>query len=93
VGLRMVARSQARARTLWEAILEGRRTENGAGELIYRWPGSPMRLAVAIDPSRDEGPLAIEYASERPVALAEGRHPVLGAVFVRWAPGLPGALA
>jgi len=93
VGLRMVARSRERARTQWEAILDGRGTEGGGGELIYRWPGSPMRLAVAIDPSGDEGPLAIEYASERPVALAEGRHPALGAVFARWAPGLPGALA
>src|SRR5881296_2759270 len=82
VGLRMVVHSRARARTLSEAILEGHGTEGG-GELIYRWPGSPMRLTVAIDPSRDEGPLAIEYASERPPDLPEGRHPVLGAVFTR----------
>lgn len=86
VGLRMVARSRERARTQWEAILEGCRAEGGGGDLIYRWPGSPMRLAVAIDPSAGEGPLAIEYASERPVALAKGRHPVLGAVFARWTP-------
>jgi len=100
VGLRTVAASRERARMQWEAILDGRGTEGGAGELSYRWPGSPMRLAVAIDPSRDEGPLAIEYASERPVALPEGRHPVLGAVFARCPPGgdqrrraLPGAPA
>ena len=100
VGLRMVAQSRERVRKQWEAILDGRGTEGGADELSYRWPGSPMRLAVAIDPSRDEGPLAIEYASERPVALPEGRHPVLGAVFARCPPGgdqrrraLPGAPA
>ena len=100
VGLRMVAQSRERVRKQWEAILDGRGTEGGADELSYRWPGSPMRLTVAIDPSRDEGPLAIEYASERPVALPEGRHPVLGAVFARCPPGgdqrrraLPGAPA
>ena len=83
VGLRMVARSSEHARTQWETILDGRGGEGGEGELSYRWPGSPMRLTVAIDPSRDEGPLAIEYASERPPDLPEGRHPVLGAVFTR----------
>ncbi|PYO52446.1 MAG: hypothetical protein DMD83_25865 [Candidatus Rokuibacteriota bacterium] len=100
VGLRMVAQSRERVRKQWEAILDGRGTEGGADELSYRWPGSPMRLTVAIDPSRDEGPLAIEYASERPVALPAGRHPVLGAVFARCPPGgdqrrraLPGAPA
>jgi hypothetical protein len=29
-----------------------------------------MRIAVVIDPEADEGPLAIEIASARPVALA-----------------------
>lgn len=82
VGLRLRARSRERARRQWGQILEGERTER-EGELIYRWPGSPLRLAVEIDPAGDEGPLAIEYASERPVALASGRNPVLGAVFTR----------
>ncbi len=85
VGLRMRAHSRERARRQWQAILEGRRAEGRGGEPIYRWPGSPMRLAVEIDPSEDEGPLAIEYASERPLALPAGRHPVLGAVF-EWRP-------
>jgi hypothetical protein len=51
------------------------------GALVYRWPGSSMRIAVEIDPHRDEGPLCIEYASPRPVALADSAPPVLGAVF------------
>lgn len=85
VGLRMVARSRERARRQWAAIFEGRCAEGSAGELIYRWPGSPMRLAVEIDLSGEEGPVAIEYASERALALPEGRHPVLGAVFTRLA--------
>ncbi len=53
------------------------------GELIFRWPGSPMRIAVEIDPAREEGPLSIEYASERAVALPDGPHPMLGAAFER----------
>jgi hypothetical protein len=42
-----------------------------------------MRIAVQIDRERDEGPLCIEYSSRRPVALPDGAHPVLGAVFSR----------
>ena len=42
-----------------------------------------MRLAVEIDPAREEGPLCIEIASERAVALPEGPHPVLGAVLAQ----------
>ena len=56
---------------------------DATGALIYRWPGSPMRIAVEIDPGRDEGSLAIELASEREIALPEGPHPALGAVFTR----------
>ncbi len=82
VGLRLRARSRERARRQWGHVLEGECTERGS-QLIYRWPGSPLRLAVAIDPAGDEGPLAIEYASERAVPLPEGRHQVLGVAFER----------
>ncbi len=85
VGLRMVARSAERARRQWSETLEGQSVEESPGELIYRWPGSPMRLAVEIDPSREEGPVAIDFASERQVTLPEGRHPVLGVLFTRLA--------
>jgi len=81
VGLRLRAHSRERAQRQWQQILEGELDER-EGELIYRWPGSPMRLAVSIDPTSDEGPLAIEYASARVVAVPDGRHPVLGAAFV-----------
>ncbi len=82
VGLRLRARSRERAQTQWGQILEGECTERD-DQLIYRWPGSPLRLAVPIDPASDEGPLAIEYASERPVALSPGPHSTLGTVFRR----------
>lgn len=80
VGLRLRARSRDRASRQWEQLLQGEREERD-DELIYCWPGSPLRLAVTIDPERDEGPLAIEYASERSIALPEGPHPPLGVVF------------
>ena len=87
VGLRMRARSREAARRQWGEVLGG---EPGPGEgemLIYRWPGSPMRLVVEVTPEGDEGPVAIEYASPRAIALSESAHPVLGARFTRCSPG------
>ena len=72
LGLRMRARSRERARTQWEAVLGGEPVAGAVGELLYRWPASPMRLAVEIDPARDEGPVCIEFASERAVSLPAG---------------------
>lgn len=83
LGLRMRARSSERARTQWGLVLQGECEEPAPGELIYRWPGSPMRIAVEIDAARDEGPICIDLSSERPLALPGGPHPVLGAVFAR----------
>lgn len=84
LGLRMRARSRERARLQWESILKGESVEGDGGELTFRWRGSPMRIAVEIDPAREEGPLAIELLSPRALALPAGPHPVLGATF---APG------
>jgi catechol 2,3-dioxygenase-like lactoylglutathione lyase family enzyme len=83
VGLRLRAHSRERARRQWESMLEGGASHGPAGELIYRWPDSPMGLAVEIDPARDEGPVAIEIATDRAIALPDGPHPVLGTVFRR----------
>ena len=83
VGLRLRARSIARADTQWSEILRGSREAPTDGALVYRWPGSPLRIAVDVDPAAEEGPVAIEYASDRPVDLAAMPHPVLGATFRR----------
>lgn len=81
VGLRLRAQSRERAARQWEQLLEGEpATEDGA--LHYRWPGSPLRIAVEIDATRDEGPIAIEVQSERPLQLPDAGHPVLGAAFI-----------
>ena len=83
VGLRLRARSVERADTQWRLILQGLRQADAGGALVYRWPGSPMRIAVDVDPVAEEGPVAIEYASDHPVTLAAAPHPVLGATFRR----------
>jgi hypothetical protein len=81
LGLRLRAHSRAAARRQWQDVLLGESESREDGTLIYRWPGSPMRLVVEIDPAAEEGPLAIEYASARRVALPAGPHPILGARF------------
>ena len=81
LGLRMRTSSRERAQRQWESVLEGQPSEGPQGELVYRWPGSPMRIAVEVDPTGPEGPIAIEVASPRPLALPNGPHPVLGAAF------------
>jgi methylmalonyl-CoA/ethylmalonyl-CoA epimerase len=80
LGLRLRARDRARARVQWEGVLQGRCEESDAG-LIYRWPPSPLRIAVEIDPEGKEGPVGIEYVGRRPAA-AEHALRVLGTVFV-----------
>ena len=82
LGLRTRARTAERAHTLWGAVLQGHRAEV-AGALVYRWPGSPMRIAVELDPGADEGAVAVELAADRAGGLAETLHPVLGTVFRR----------
>ena len=86
LGLRVSARSAELARAQWGAVLGGEAATDGG--LVFRWPGSPMRIAVDVDPAASEGPVAIEYASARPVALAPGRDPVLGVTFTRRAEDL-----
>jgi hypothetical protein len=87
LGLRLSARSRAEAHTQWGTVVRGERADRDDGALVYRWPGSPMYIAIEIDPHRDEGPLCIEYTSRHPVALPEGAHPILGATFKRRSPG------
>src|SRR5262249_11995231 len=63
LGLRLSARSRERAHTQWGTVVQGALANGNDGALVYRWPGSFLRLAVEIDPTRDEGPLWIEYSS------------------------------
>jgi methylmalonyl-CoA/ethylmalonyl-CoA epimerase len=80
VGLRLSARSADAARRQWGALLGGReRAESGL--LVFEWDDSPLRLAVRVDPSRDDGPEAIELRCPRPLVLPAGINPDVGARF------------
>jgi methylmalonyl-CoA/ethylmalonyl-CoA epimerase len=81
VGLRLRARSAERARAQWGGILHGEESAED-GMLLYRWPRSPMRIAVEVDAADDEGPIGIELASVPPRELPDG------ALGVRWIPGI-----
>jgi methylmalonyl-CoA/ethylmalonyl-CoA epimerase len=81
LGLRMRCQSRERAIAQWRTVLHGAMADGPHGGLVFRWPGSPMRLAVDIDPVQNEGPIAIELASPRRLTLPTGPHPVLGTVF------------
>ncbi len=83
LGLRLRAHSREREHAQWGVILEGERADTPDGALVYRWPGSFLRIAVEIDPGGEQGPIAIEYSSWRAVVFPEGPHPVLGAAFRR----------
>ncbi|MEX2145865.1 MAG: VOC family protein [Candidatus Rokuibacteriota bacterium] len=80
LGLRVRARDRDRARGQWEGVLQGACVEQGDA-LIYRWPHSPLRVVVEIDPEGKEGPVGIEYMGNRPDAAAHALR-VLGSAFI-----------
>jgi hypothetical protein len=82
LGVRLRARAAERADALWSAVLGGRR-DASVGALVYRWPGSPLRLVVDVDADADEGATAVEFASARPLSLPQTPHPRLGTSFRR----------
>ena len=81
LGLRLRARSAARARRQWSALLGGAESiENGVH--VFRWTASPLRIAVEIDPASDEGPTRIDVAPPSRAVTGLGEPaPGLGAVF------------
>jgi methylmalonyl-CoA/ethylmalonyl-CoA epimerase len=82
-GLRAAAPSSAAARKLWEEVLLGDCRER-TGALLFRWPGSPMRIAVSIDPALPVGPLALEVETEREIPLLDrAPSPSFGARIAR----------
>ncbi len=87
IGMRMQIRDIGRAERQWGELLEAsvEHTETGR---VFTWPDSPMRIAVDTDPASEEGPSLLEVASERTLALPDGRHEILGCVFhqIRGAP-------
>jgi hypothetical protein len=82
LGLRLNAHSETRARHPSKPLLGGT-CDASEGDLHFRWPNSPLTIAVQLDANRPEGPVAIEVGASLRIDLPEGPHPVLGASFVR----------
>jgi catechol 2,3-dioxygenase-like lactoylglutathione lyase family enzyme len=78
LGLRLRAQSRQRAVTQWSGLAQGAMTEGRDGGLVFRWPDSPMRLVVDIDPSAEEGPVTLEIAAERPIPSLDADGATLG---------------
>lgn len=75
-ALELVALEEARARRQWEEMLGGR-CERQAGRLVFRWSDSPLAVAVRVEPSGREGPIALWIAGAAAATLPE-RPPELG---------------
>jgi methylmalonyl-CoA/ethylmalonyl-CoA epimerase len=89
LGLRLAAHSAEHAQRQWAALLGGQEAVE-AGRHVFRWPGSPLYIAVDVAASAEEGPTAIEIAPpSRPVSGLGAPAPALGTVFVDARDGRP----
>ncbi len=82
VGLRMRTANHEAAVRQWGELLNGDCTETPNG-LAFSWPGSSMRVAVAIEEGAEDEAVAIEVSASRSLALPPGQHPGLGTRFVQ----------
>ena len=79
-GLRTRVHSEERAERQWAALLRGTAAREG-DTLVYRWPQSPLRIAVEIDARKEEGPIQIDVESARPLPALHEADTALGGVF------------
>jgi hypothetical protein len=80
VGLRTRAQSEDRAERQWATLLRGTADRDG-NTLVYRWPHSPLQIAVEIGATAEEGATQIDVASGRPLPPLDTAKAALGAVF------------
>jgi methylmalonyl-CoA/ethylmalonyl-CoA epimerase len=80
VGLRTRAQSEDRAERQWATLLRGT-ADRGGNTLVYRWPHSPLQIAVEIGATAEEGAIQIDVASGRPLPPLDTAKAALGAVF------------
>jgi len=80
IGVKLRAHDEAAARRQWQTLLGGEADSTGP-VLRFRWPDSPLGVAVEIDRGGPEGPIAVELAAARGRAIPTGPHPVLGVAF------------
>jgi catechol 2,3-dioxygenase-like lactoylglutathione lyase family enzyme len=82
VGLLLSSRSEERALHQWQALLGGALARE-RDRLLFRWPESPLRIAVHVSPDAEEGPIALEIAAPHRIALPEGPHPAVALPLVQ----------
>jgi methylmalonyl-CoA/ethylmalonyl-CoA epimerase len=78
LGLRLRVRSREHAVRQWGALIGGALVDETAKALTYRWPPSPLRLVIDIDPHADDGPVCVEITSDRAIALSPAHTTMLG---------------
>lgn len=78
LGFRLSAKSEERARLQWETLLDGACERRSGDDLVFRWADSPLRVAVRVAPAAPEGPVALEIAAPRRVAIPDDAPAVLG---------------
>lgn len=67
LGLRLRAHDERAAREQWGRLLGGVEEPTGTRGLVrFRWPESPMAIAVEIAPGAALGPAAVEFAGASP---------------------------
>lgn len=81
IGPTLRAHSERSARRQWQELLGASCESAENGHLVFRWPDSPMRLAVEIRRDAPEGTLSIDIAQRPDLRLPEGPVPELGTVF------------
>ena len=82
LGLRLRAHSAEAARRQWATLLGGDASVED-GLHVFRWASSPLRIAVEIDATGEDGPTGIEVVpSARPLRDLGAPVPDLGTVFM-----------
>ena len=82
LGPRLSCRSADAARRQWSELLGGDCEEDAEG-LAFYWSDSPLRIAVRVDRSAAEGPVALEVTADRPLSLSPDAYPEFGTRFVQ----------
>jgi catechol 2,3-dioxygenase-like lactoylglutathione lyase family enzyme len=82
-GLRTRCRSRERAQILWGTVLGAEIDVERRERLTCLWPGSPMRVGVDVDTGAEDGPVAIEFESERVVVVRADAPAAFGAVLTQ----------
>lgn len=77
------AHAPGAAHRQWGELLGGELVEGSGSRVVYRWPESPILIAVDLDESRSVGPTSIEVSDDEALVLPLEPFPPLGARFIQ----------